>query len=158
MGSVDSADVAEDPTLGLVASMKLAAGRDMIARQYAEDYAQVFDFVLPELSSALAGGLPLSPAVVHAHLRVMHAFPDSLIAQRRGIEVAENAAALAGRVLAAGSPMSEEYQCELADLDFWLRSDGHARNPGTTADLLAASLFAALRDGIIKPPLRLAQW
>ncbi len=157
LGRVESGDVAEDPTLGLVASMKLAADRDMIARQYAEDFAQVFDVVLPEISAALAAGLALSPAVVHAQLRVMHAFPDSLIARRRGVDVAQKAAALAGQVLAAGPPESEAYQSELADLDFWLRSDGHARNPGTTADLLAAGLFAALRDGIIKPPLRLAR-
>ena len=37
----------------------------------------------------------------------------------------------------------------LADFDFWLRSDGHRRNPGTTADLIAAALFAGLRDGWI---------
>ena len=30
--------------------------------------------------------------------------------------------------------------------DRWLRADGHRRNPGTTADLVAATLFAAQRD------------
>jgi len=42
----------------------------------------------------------------------------------------------------------------LADFDFWLRSDGHRRNPGTTADLIAAALFVLLRDGLIDPPYR----
>ena len=42
----------------------------------------------------------------------------------------------------------------LADLDFWLRSDGHRRNPGTTADLIAAGLFAALREHQIALPFR----
>ena len=30
--------------------------------------------------------------------------------------------------------------------DRWLRADGHARNPGTTADLVTACLFVALRE------------
>jgi triphosphoribosyl-dephospho-CoA synthase len=37
--------------------------------------------------------------------------------------------------------------------DEWLRADGHARNPGATADLIAAGLFVALRDGTIQLPI-----
>jgi triphosphoribosyl-dephospho-CoA synthase len=58
-------------------------------------------------------------------------------------------------VLDAGQVGNEAYDSQLADLDFWLRGDHHRRNPGTTADLIAAGLFAALRDGIIEPPYRL---
>jgi triphosphoribosyl-dephospho-CoA synthase len=39
----------------------------------------------------------------------------------------------------------------LAELDFWLRTDGHRRNPGTTADLIAAGLFVGLRERILQP-------
>jgi len=39
-------------------------------------------------------------------------------------------------------------------LDAWLRELGNARNPGTTADLVTACLFVALRDGTIKVPLQ----
>jgi len=34
-----------------------------------------------------------------------------------------------------------------AELDQWLRTDGHQRNPGTSADLIAAGLFAAMLAG-----------
>ena len=37
----------------------------------------------------------------------------------------------------------------LAEFDFWLRQDGHRRNPGTSADLVAAGLFVSLQDGKI---------
>jgi triphosphoribosyl-dephospho-CoA synthase len=37
------------------------------------------------------------------------------------------------------------------DFDAFLRSDNHARNPGTTADLIAAALFVALRENAISP-------
>ena len=41
---------------------------------------------------------------------------------------------------------------DIGDLDSWLRADGHSRNPGATADLMAAALFAALRDETIALP------
>ena len=50
-----------------------------------------------------------------------------------------------GRKSTAGREAIDEF-------DTWLRADGHRRNPGTTADLVAASLFVALREGIITMP------
>ena len=38
-----------------------------------------------------------------------------------------------------------------AEFDAFLRADGNRRNPGTTADLIAAILFAGLRDGQFIP-------
>lgn len=157
LGRVDSADVADEPPADLIAAMRLAQERDMVARQYSEDFHHVLKVVVPWLSRALASGLSLSDSIVRVHLELMSEFPDSLIARRRGVEVAERSAALARGVLSAGRPGDEPYDRALADLDFWLRSDGHQRNPGTTADLIAGGLFAALRDGIIKPPFRLAR-
>ena len=36
-------------------------------------------------------------------------------------------------------------------LDKYLRSDGNRLNPGTTADLIAACLFVALRENRVRP-------
>jgi triphosphoribosyl-dephospho-CoA synthase len=157
LGRVKDADVSETPPQGLVAAMRLAADRDLVARQYADNFHEVLAVVLPWLTESLATGLTLADAIVHVHLRVMSEYPDSLIARRRGQDVAVQSAARAAAVLAAGKPREPHYEDALSDLDFWLRSDGHRRNPGTTADLVAAGLFAALRDGIIKPPFRLAR-
>jgi triphosphoribosyl-dephospho-CoA synthase len=55
-------------------------------------------------------------------------------------------------VLAAGWPDGEVGVARLDEFDAWLRADGHARNPGATADLVTAALFAALRDGTIRLP------
>ncbi|MEX0676229.1 MAG: triphosphoribosyl-dephospho-CoA synthase [Pirellulales bacterium] len=156
LGNVESADVAGAPPGDLIAAMRLAAERDMIARQYAHNFQDVFETVVPWLARALESRLTQSESIVRVHLELMSRFPDSLIARRRGVAVAGQAAAMAAAVLAAGKPRDEAYDRGLADLDFWLRADGHARNPGTTADLVAAGLFVALRDEIIKPPFRLA--
>ena len=61
-------------------------------------------------------------------------------------------AAHAAAVLAAGWPHTDAGRVAIAEFDHWLRADGHRRNPGTTADLVAACLFVALREGIITLP------
>ncbi|MGD9646049.1 MAG: triphosphoribosyl-dephospho-CoA synthase [Pirellulales bacterium] len=153
LGKVAEADVANAPPADLVAAMRLAADRDLVARQYVNDFAEVLGSVVPWLADAMARDLGLVQAVRAAQLRLLAAFPDSLIARKCGLPTAEQASALAQAALAAGPPGSEAHEEVVAELDFWLRSDGHRRNPGTTADLLAAGLFAALRDGIIELPL-----
>ncbi len=134
--------------------MRAAAYRDLVARQYAKGFAEVLGEVVPGIAQGVAAGWPLWLVIVHGHLELMHRHPDSLIARKRGPDVAAASALRAGKVLAAGPPGSDEYLDRLSDLDFWLRSDGHRRNPGTSADLVGAGLFAALREGIIKPPFR----
>ena len=86
--------------------------------------------------------------------RLASRWPDSLIARKCGLPIAQQAAAHAARVLDAGPPTGSDFWSAAGDLDFWLRSDGHRRNPGTTADLIAAGLFCLLRDGIISFPLK----
>jgi hypothetical protein len=51
--------------------------------------------------------------------------------------------------------MTEESRKLLAELDAWLRAEGNGRNPGTSADLVTACLFVALREGRITLPLEL---
>lgn len=154
MSTVGEADLAGAAPGDLVAAMRLAAGRDMIARQYANGFTEFFDEVMPALRSAVGHRWSLQDAIVRTHLQVMSRFPDSLIARTCGEETARHAAAWAGSVLDAGEPGDEGYATALADFDFWLRADGHRRNPGTTADLVAGGLFAALAGGIIQLPVR----
>ncbi len=154
LGQVSEMDVAHSPPDDLLPAMRLAADRDMVARQYVDHYCCVLEVVVPWIVGGRQSGWSLTQSIIHAHVRLLSRFPDSLIARKCGAEVAEKAAALAGQVLDAGEPGDDDYQRALADLDFWLRSDGNRRNPGTTADLIAAGLFAALREGLIQPPFR----
>ncbi len=154
MGQVDEADVAGPPPENLLHAMQLAADRDLVARQYTTGFREVFGHVIPSLSEGVSAGWPLADVIVHAHLRLMSEHPDSLIARKCGAAIATKAAQGASQVLAAGAPGDAAYHEALSDLDFWLRADGHRRNPGTSADLVTAGLFAALREGIIKTPIR----
>jgi triphosphoribosyl-dephospho-CoA synthase len=45
----------------------------------------------------------------------------------------------------------------LEALDAWLVQENHSRNPGTTADLVTASLFVALRQALLDCTLPLSK-
>lgn len=154
LGSAAEMDVAAAPPHSLLVAMAAAAERDLVARQYAEDFHQVLQQAAVWIAAGCADGWPLGDAIVHAQLRLLAAWPDSLIARKCGRAVAEQAAARAQHVLDSGLPGDADYLDELAELDFWLRSDGNRRNPGTTADLIAAGLFVVLRENLIQPPFR----
>lgn len=154
LGEVDEADVAGPPPDDLVAVMRLAAERDLVARQYANGFDELLTRIVPWLREGVARGRSLADTIVDVHLRTMCEFPDSLIRRKCGPQIAQEAADRAAAVLDAGEVGSDAYGRGLADLDFWLRADHHRRNPGTTADLIAAGLFVALRDGIIELPFR----
>ncbi len=146
LGQVDQMDVAGPAPRDLLAAMEAARERDSVARQYATGFATVFQRVVP-LLLADQGPPTLSERIVHAQLKLLSRFGDSLIARKCGGATSEQAAARARQVLAAGAPDDDAYHEALADFDRWLRSDGHQRNPGSTADLITAGLFVALRDG-----------
>lgn len=152
LGSAPDQDVADEPSVTLVEAMRLAADRDLVAAQYANQFADMFDLALPALRLALAEARPLETAIVSAYLTVLANRPDSLIARKRGSAEARQAAQRAAEVLAAGWPDTPAGRSLCETFDGWLREEGHSRNPGATADLIAAALFAALRDGTIRLP------
>jgi triphosphoribosyl-dephospho-CoA synthase len=149
LGRVSKQDVYEEPTQTLREVMHLAADRDSVARQYASDFREVFDDGVPALRAGLDHTGTVEGAIIHCHLTWMANHPDSLIARKRGPAEAEEASRRARRVLDAGPGESSA----LTDLDAWLRAEDHTRNPGTSADLVTASLFVALRMGLLGLPL-----
>jgi triphosphoribosyl-dephospho-CoA synthase len=155
LGKVDTADVnaPAEPLLRLVEAMRLAADRDLVARQYTSNVEQVFN-VAVIIENGHQDGLPLSDAIVQAFLQQLAEFPDSLIARKRGLETAQNVSRRATTVLGSGKPGEVAYKRAVKELDFWLRSDGHRLNPGTSADLIAAGLFVLLRDQRLNWPVR----
>jgi triphosphoribosyl-dephospho-CoA synthase len=152
LGTVAEQDVHQPPTQTLRQVMTLAADRDLIARQYANGFQEVFQAGVPALKRGLQETGALEDAIIGCHLHLLAHYPDSLIARKCGQAIAEEASHRAANVLDAGWPRTTAGRDAIAELDRWLRADGHRRNPGTTADLVAASLFVALREGIITLP------
>jgi triphosphoribosyl-dephospho-CoA synthase len=154
MGLVSEQDIKDEPTQPLRSIMGLARDRDLIARQYVNGFQEVFQNGVSALKDGLQKTQSLEGAVIYGHLKLLADFPDSLIARKRGIQEAGQAARRAQQTLDSGWPRHQTGWEALAELDGWLRAEGHNRNPGTTADLVAASLFVALREGTIEIPLR----
>lgn len=153
LGNTNEMDVADEVPDELLSAMQAAADRDMVARQFTNDFHDVFR-IAEIIESNMAAGQTLTVSVIQAHIETMAKFPDSLIARKCGENVAKQSAAKANVVLKAGAPESEGWLRAVGDLDFWLRCDGHKRNPGTTADMIGAALFVLLREGRIEPPFR----
>jgi triphosphoribosyl-dephospho-CoA synthase len=145
LGRATEQDVAHEPTQTLQQVMTLAAERDLIARQYANGFADVFDDGVPALLTGLQRHGSIEGAIIFAHLHLMADHPDTLIARKRGWAEAEEAARRARAVLDTG-------WWGLSEFDAWLRTEGHSRNPGATADLLTACLFILLREKRILLP------
>lgn len=156
LGTSDEADVRDEPTVSLLDAMRLAAGRDRVAAQYANGFRDVLESGLSRLA-AQYDAVQWPTMVVHLHLELLADAPDTLIARKCGWGLAREASQRAREVLAAGWPLTSAGARQLESLDDWLRADGHRRNPGTTADLVAAILFAGLREGVIPLPRELAE-
>jgi len=153
LGEVEGMDVRGQAPDSLLEAMNCAKERDFIAAQYTNQFDDVLSVAAPKLRHSQDLGLTQPNAIVRTHVELMSLYPDSLIARKCGIEVANESASRAAAVLAQASSGQEAYVAALSDLDFWLRTDGHRRNPGTTADIIGASILVGLIEGWLEPPI-----
>jgi triphosphoribosyl-dephospho-CoA synthase len=141
---VGAQDVSTEPTLTLVEVMRLAAGRDKIASEYASGFDVTFGTAVPALERARGDGLPWDDAVVETFLTILASLQDTHIARRSGDKLAADVTIRARAVLAAGGVRSEAGRQAIDDMDRALRDHRNSGNPGTTADLTAAAIFVVL--------------
>jgi triphosphoribosyl-dephospho-CoA synthase len=157
LGNAPDQDVADEPTVTLLAAMRLAADHDGIAREYATTFATTFEVALPALVRARADGLSWDDVVVDTFMTVLAGQPDTHIARRGGPELAIDIAQRAAEVQRAGGVRSEEGRRALGYFDHSLRDPRNVGNPGTTADLTAAAIFVALLQGAWNLPVDTVQ-
>jgi triphosphoribosyl-dephospho-CoA synthase len=154
LGHASEQDIKDEPTLSLRDVMALAADRDLIARQYINGFREVFEDGAPALLEGMDRTGSLEGAILYAHLCLMARHPDSLIGRKCGAVEAMESASRARAVLEKGWPHTPEGRHAFTDLDAWLHGEGRRRNPGTTADMIAACLFVLLRERKIALPLQ----
>ncbi|TWT57346.1 triphosphoribosyl-dephospho-CoA synthase [Thalassoglobus neptunius] len=152
MGTSQQQDVTSEPTQPLVACMQFAAAKDTIARQYTTDFSLILGQGRELFCQWWERTLDWEVSVIGTQLELMHRVPDTLIIRKCGRETGEISALKAAEVLEKGWPDTQQGKIALSEFDQWLRADGHRRNPGTTADLIAAILYGAIRDGHWGPP------
>lgn len=141
LGTSERHDVHEPARVSLLEAMREAAGRDLIARQYAEGYADVIDIGLARLAEARARGRDWRWSATEVYLALLARHPDSHIARKFGAEEARivRAEALEYDRAAARAADPAALEGELRRWDEELKARG--LNPGTSADLTVAALF-----------------
>jgi triphosphoribosyl-dephospho-CoA synthase len=143
LGEAPEHDVRAPARVSLREAMAAAAHRDSIASEYATGYAIVFDSGLPLLDDGLRTRPSTLDAIVSLHVGLLASHPDTLIARKAGGAAAQAVSAAARSV--------RDGATSLAEFDASLRRDGNRLNPGTTADLVAATLLAAMLSGVRLP-------
>jgi triphosphoribosyl-dephospho-CoA synthase len=137
----------QDVDITLLEAMRLAQERDTVAREYATDFRLTFELGYASLVRFWEEGHRLSSSVVQTHLTILAEVPDTLIVRKQGWEVAREISRRARAVLDAGGAFTEDGERALQEFDRSIRDPEHRFNPGTTADLIAASLFVFLTEG-----------
>ncbi|MBY6241708.1 triphosphoribosyl-dephospho-CoA synthase [Methylosinus sp. Sm6] len=142
LGSADEHDVAAPAVIGLKEAMTIAADRDRVALQYASGYADIFGLGQQTIAQSRARGDDRPMTTLRLFMALASRFPDSHIARKFGPAAArfvmERMAATAAR-LDAIDDKETAFSCAL-ELDRFLKKSGY--NPGTSADLAVAALFA----------------
>ncbi|MBI2806171.1 MAG: triphosphoribosyl-dephospho-CoA synthase [Planctomycetes bacterium] len=153
LGTTSEQDLANEPTLPLRDVMTLARQHDLIAAQYASAFDLVLAWMTPELVARTQRHGNIEQAIVAVQLESLASRGDSLVARKCGnageLEVRKRAQA----ILALGGWTTPAGCQAYLEFDAFLRSHNHVRNPGTTADLIAAALFVALREKRIAPDM-----
>lgn len=161
LGKVEHHSVnADDVNVTLREAMSVARAWDSIAREYATDFQITFGLGYPTLRRLWDEGLGLADAIVTTFLTVLAEVPDTLIARKVGQALAEQVSRRAQRVLTSGGCRSAQGRAEVQRFDDELRVAAHDLNPGTTADLVCASLFVFLTEGdmLANVPALTARW
>jgi len=140
LGKVETADVSKPPSISLMEAMEIAKHRDRIANAYVDGFADVFGIALPRLHAARSQERSEEDAIAAVHMTLLSTYPDSHIARKYGPERAEEVRATAAVLSARIFPMtSRDARDRLLAFDAALKAEN--TNPGTTADLVVATLF-----------------
>lgn len=145
LGKSDEADVAESPAIPLLDAMAIAAPRDRIAANYVSGFADIFNDHIPLLTRIRQDTVPPpcpDDAVATLYMSLLARYPDSHIRRKFGLETAAHVQRLARAARSSWTPcVRPQTHPDLLALDGLLKSEGW--NPGTTADFVVATVFAA---------------
>ncbi len=142
LGAAPQHDVFEPPRVSLLDAMRSAAHRDRIAYQYASDFEDIFETGFIALARARASDCDENIRTLRVYAAFLSAFPDTHIVRKFGDAVAADVMQEAQEFKAAIEGEPDQGAITKAALQ-WDRSlKERALNPGTSADLTVATLFA----------------
>ena len=129
------------PEVSIQEIMGYSAKYDRISYQYSNNYIDIFDFIIPRLVflNKKHGSLDISLSLMF--IEILAKIPDSHISRKLGEKISKKTSNHANDLLKIlDKESSHEYLTnQLNKLDYEYKKKGI--NPGTTADLLLASLM-----------------
>ena len=141
LGDVLDYDTKSMPAVKLREIMSYSAQYDRISYQYHNNYQDILDFIIPSLDKNMIKYKSSDISISMTYLQILSKIPDSHISRKLGEEIAKKTSNHVNDLLKIqDKDCSEDYLVkQLNDLDYEYKKKGI--NPGTTADLLVASLM-----------------
>jgi triphosphoribosyl-dephospho-CoA synthase len=132
--------------ISLYEVFKIASEYDSICFEWVNNYPITIDLAYPYLMEQLQTR-DLNKAIVHTFLKVLSSYPDTLISRKVGKKISIEISSEAHELMVLGGLKTRAGQRGLLDFDKKLRENGNQLNPGTTADLIAATLGFCVLSG-----------
>jgi len=150
-GHVKQQDVSDQPYVNLQRTMQLASHRDRIAYQYATDFEDVFESGVPCYRKTMKRLTDARLSTLAVYAGFLSTIPDSLVERKHGERftgMVTSRMILVNNLLEAFTPGKPGTLFRiLKEVDVEFKAAGI--NPGTTADLTVASVFADRLEQII---------
>ena len=141
LGRSDMYDVSTNPSISIKQMMDYSAKYDRISYQFSHNYSDILDFIIPRLIILNEKHNSLDVSLSILFIEILAKIPDSHISRKYGDKIAKKTSNNASDLLKIlDRENSPDYIAnELNNLDYEYKKKGI--NPGTTADLLVASLM-----------------
>ena len=141
LGDRDMYDTASYPNASIKEIMNYSQEYDRISYQYSHNFSDIFDFIIPKLEFLNQRYESLDISLSLLFIEILAKIPDSHISRKFGDKIAKKTSNNAYDLLKI---LDREYDPDylakaLNNLDYEYKKKGI--NPGTTADLLVASLM-----------------
>jgi triphosphoribosyl-dephospho-CoA synthase len=124
---------------------QIAASYDDICYEWTNNFPITFDTAYPYLKDQLKK--KCLNVAIHTFLKVLSGRPDTFISRKVGIEKTTEVSKEAAKVLGLGGVDTAKGRESILLFDKRLRESGNDYNPGTTADITAATLALCTLSG-----------
>ncbi len=142
LGAAPRHDVTEPARVTLLEAMRASADRDRIAYQYAHDFEDVLVLGRGSLFAARGEGYSEGMTTLRVYLGFLAAFPDSHVTRKFGADAGALVRAEARAFAASLDTKKSDEEVTAAALRWDASLKERGLNPGTSADLTVATLFA----------------
>ena len=141
LGDSDMYDTASYPNASIKQIMDYSQEYDRISYQYSHNFSDIFDFIIPKLEFLNQRYESLDISLSLLFIEILAKIPDSHISRKFGDKIAKKTSNNARDLLKIlDREHDPDYLAKaLNNLDYEYKKKGI--NPGTTADLLVASLM-----------------